>query len=149
MTLLHMLFPIDNIDDLISFLEKSSKDLLKPLREKCPNTEFFLVHIFRAEYGKIGTRKNSLFEHISHSERFDNNLMKSNPDSSNINEVIKAVLNYLSFFYEKILQAQKTTKSTRKHQKHKKAQKRNQTKAQNANERTKITNVLKKHLSGK
>ena len=144
-----MLFPIDNIDDLISFLEKSSKDLLKPLREKCPNTEFFLVHIFRAEYGKIGTRKNSLFEHISHSERFDNNLMKSNPDSSNINEVIKAVLNYLSFFYEKILQAQKTTKSTRKHQKHKKAQKRNQTKAQNANERTKITNVLKKHLSGK
>ena len=144
-----MLFPIDNIDDLISFLEKSSKDLLKPLHEKCPNTEFFLVHIFRAEYGKIGTRKNSLFEHISHSERFDNNLMKSNPDSSNINEVIKAVLNYLSFFYEKILQAQKTTKSTRKHQKHKKAQKRNQTKAQNANERTKITNVLKKHLSGK
>ena len=49
MTLLHMLFPIDNIDDLISFLEKSSKDLLKPLREKCPNTEFFLVHIFLAE----------------------------------------------------------------------------------------------------
>ena len=123
MTLLHMLFPIDNIDDLISFLEKSSKDLLKPLREKCPNTEFFLVHIFRAEYGKIGTRKNSLFEHISHSERFDNNLMKSNPDSSNINEVIKAVLNYLSFFYEKILQAQKTTKSTKKHKKAPKAQK--------------------------
>ena len=30
--------------------------------------------------------------------------------SSNINEVIKAVLNFLLFFYEKILHAQKSTK---------------------------------------
>ena len=42
--------------------------------------------------------------------------------SSNINEVIRAVLNFLFFFYEKILhaqKAQKTIKSTKKHQKHK------------------------------
>ena len=40
--------------------------------------------------------------------------------SSNINDVIKAVLNFLSFFYEKILHAQKSTK---KHQKAPKAPK--------------------------
>ena len=38
--------------------------------------------------------------------------------SSNINEVIRAVLNFLLFFYEKILHAQKSTK---KHQKAPKA----------------------------
>ena len=36
------------------------------LRKKCPNTEFFLVHI-QSEYGKILTRKNSVFGHFSHS----------------------------------------------------------------------------------
>ena len=59
--------------------------------------------------------------------------------SSNINEVIRAVLNFLFFFYEKILHA---PKSTKKHQKAQKAQKRNQAKAQNANKRTKIKNAL-------
>ena len=47
--------------------------------------------------------------------------------SSNINEVIREVLNFLLFFYEKILHAQNAPKSTKKHQKHKKHQK-----AQNA-----------------
>ena len=47
------------------------------------------------------------------------NINSNNNDSSNINEVIRAVLNFL-FFYEKILQA---PKSTKKYQKHKKAQK--------------------------
>ena len=57
--------------------------------------------------------------------------------SSNIDEVIRAVLNFLFlfyfFFYEKIShapQSTKSTKSTKKHQKAPKAQKRNQTKAQ-------------------
>ena len=36
------------------------------LREKCPNTEFFLVRI-QPECGKIRTRKNSVFGHFSHS----------------------------------------------------------------------------------
>ena len=45
--------------------------------------------------------------------------------SSNINEVIRAVLNSLYFFYEKICL----------HQKHQKAQRRNQAKAQNASKR--------------
>ena len=40
--------------------------------------------------------------------------------SSNINEVIKTVLNFLFFFYEKILHA---LESTKKHQKHQKAPK--------------------------
>ena len=58
--------------------------------------------------------------------------------SSNINEVIKAVLNFLLFFYEKILHAPKSTKSTKwtqgtkgtkstkKHQKHKNTTKQKQ-----------------------
>ena len=49
--------------------------------------------------------------------------------SSNINEVIKTVLNFLLFFYEKILHAQKSTKKHRKALKAQKAQKRNQEKA--------------------
>ena len=72
--------------------------------------------------------------------------------SSNINEVIRAVLNFLLFFYEKILHATKSTKSTKRHKDtHTKAQKRElhalkapkrtkrhkdtQAKAQNANKR--------------
>ena len=49
---------------------------------------------------------------------------KGHYGSSNINEVIKTVLNFLLFFYEKILHV---PKSTKKHQKHKKH---NQAKAQ-------------------
>ena len=44
------------------------------------------------------------------------------------------------------MHALKSTKKHQEHKKHQKAQKRNQAKAQNANERTKIKNVLKKHL---
>ena len=50
--------------------------------------------------------------------------------SSNINEVIRAVLNFLLVFYEIILHAQKITKSTKNHQKAQKAPKHDQTKAQ-------------------
>ena len=57
-------------------------NLSRPLREKCPNTEFFLVHIFlysdwygdlvrkspyQSEYRKIWTRKNFVFGHFSRS----------------------------------------------------------------------------------
>ena len=56
--------------------------------------------------------------------------------SSNINEVIRAVLNSFFFFSKKFRTPQK-------------AQKHNQEKVQNANKRTKIKNALKKHLSGK
>ena len=45
---------------------------------------------------------------------------------SNVNEVIRAVLNSLFFFYKKILHAQKAQK----------AQRHNQAKAQNANKQT-------------
>ena len=56
--------------------------------------------------------------------------------SSNINEVIREVLNFLLFFYEKILHAQNAPKSTKKHQKHKKHQKaQNAQNAQNAQRR--------------
>ena len=65
--------------------------------------------------------------------------------SSDINEVIRAVLNFFLGKYfactkstksTKITQGKKDTKSTKKHQKHQKAQKsqkHNQAKAQNAN----------------
>ena len=51
--------------------------------------------------------------------------------SSNINEVIRAVLNF--FFHDKILHAQKNIKRIQGTKKYQKAQKYNQTKAQNAN----------------
>ena len=51
---------------------------------------------------------------------------------------LKTVLTFLSF----------CTKRFYTHKKAPKAQKGNQTKAQNANKRTKITNALKKHLGG-
>ena len=69
--------------------------------------------------------------------------------SSNINEVIRAVLNFLLFFCERTNKHQKAQISTKKHKKHQKAQKHNQAKAQNASKQTKIKNALKKHLSGK
>ena len=49
--------------------------------------------------------------------------MQKDEFSSNINEVIKAVLNFLLFFYEKISHAQKSTKKHKKHQKAPNAQK--------------------------
>ena len=57
--------------------------------------------------------------------------------SSNINEVIRAVLNPLFiFFYKKISHAPKAPKTP-------KAQRRNQARAHSANKGTKIKNVLK------
>ena len=59
------------------------------------------------------------------------------PVSSNVNEVIRAVLNSL-FFLRKYFARTKAPKAP----KAPKAQRRNQAKAQNANKRTKIKNVL-------
>ena len=74
------------------------------------------------------------------------NLYKADTLSSNINEVIRAVLIFLFFFKKRFSTHHKAPKSTKKHQK---TQKRNQAKAQNGNKRAKIENALKKHLSGK
>ena len=41
-----------------------TKYVFLPLREKCPNTEFFLVRI-QSKYRKIWTGKNSIFGHFS------------------------------------------------------------------------------------
>ena len=60
-------------------------------------------------------------------------LQKANKTSSNINEVIRAVLNFLLFFYEKISHAQKSTTKHKKaptNTKSTKAQKHDQIKAQ-------------------
>ena len=71
--------------------------------------------------------------------------------SSNGNELIRAVLNFLLFFYEKISHTpnhQKAPKSTKKHQKapkstkSTKSTKTQQVKVQNANKLTKIKNAL-------
>ena len=83
--------------------------------------------------------------------------------SSNINEVIRAVLNSFFFvFSKKISHAQKSTKKHKKHKKHQKAPKAPETtkstkstkkhtnaQSKNANKKTKIKNALKKHLKGK
>ena len=44
------------------------------LREKCPNTEFFLVRI-QSEYRKIRTRKNTAFRHFSRSADYSKNII--------------------------------------------------------------------------
>ena len=56
--------------------------------------------------------------------------------SSNINEVIRAVINPLFFFYKNILQKKKAPKAQ-------KAQKRNQAKLQNATSEQKLKICLK------
>ena len=48
------------------YLNHSQETQISTLREKCPNTEFFLVRIFR-----IQSRKSSVFGHFSHSASFD------------------------------------------------------------------------------
>ena len=82
------------------------------------------------------------------------NLYKADTLSSNINEVIRTVLNflfYLFFFFlrKDFVPTIKHQKAPKRSKNHQKAQKRNLAKAQNANKRTKIKNALKKHLSEK
>ena len=58
---------ISDIKDLrISTLYKKVCSSFLTLREKCPNTEFFLGRI-QSECGKMQTRKNSVFGHSSRS----------------------------------------------------------------------------------
>ena len=52
---------------------------------KCPNTEFFVVRIFRiqSECRKIWTRKNSVFDHFSRSDSYSENsflILRTNID---------------------------------------------------------------------
>ena len=65
-----------------------------------------------------------------------------NSFDSNINEVIRPVLNLLLFFYEKISHTKKAQKS-QEAQKAQKAQKRNQAKVQNATSKQKQKMRLK------
>ena len=61
--------------------------------------------------------------------------------SSNINEVIRAVLNFLLFFTKRFRTHQKASKSNKKqqkHQKHKKHKNATKQKHKNANKQTKI-----------
>ena len=73
--------------------------LLLTLREKCRNTEFFLVHIFlySVRIQKIRTRKNTVFGHFSQSAELEKPLKgeKSELRISNINagHGIKLLLN--------------------------------------------------------
>ena len=62
-------------------MQKREHSITEPLSEKCPNTELFwsVFSCIRAEYEvnlriqseyrKVRTRKNSVFEHFSRSER--------------------------------------------------------------------------------
>ena len=63
----------------------SCRQILHTLLEKCPNTEFFLVCIFPysdryREYGKIRTRKNSVFGHFSRVDGWRGNFLKLQTD---------------------------------------------------------------------
>ena len=55
------LFKTSNVDPGTSILSPRRE----VLREKCPNTELFLVRI-QFKYRKIWTRNNSVFGHFSH-----------------------------------------------------------------------------------
>ena len=68
--------------------------------------------------------------------------MKLSFESSNVNEVFRAVLNSLFFFYKKILHAPKAPKAP-------KSTKTQPSKSTNRYRRTKIKNALKRHLTGK
>ena len=65
--------------------------------------------------------------------------LEANKQTCKHNEVIRAVLNSLFYFFF----FTKRFRMLKKHQKGQKAQKRNQAKAQNANKQTKIKNALK------
>ena len=73
------------------------------------------------------------------------NLCKADTLSSNMNEVIRAVLTFLLFFTKGFCTHHKAPKINKKDQKSPK----NTKKYKNANKRAKIKNALKKHLSGK
>ena len=64
---------------------------LEVLREKCPNTEFFLVRI-QSERGKIRTRINSVFGHFSSNTQFF--LRSQSHGDPNITELV-----YFSFYF--------------------------------------------------
>ena len=49
--------------------------LIQTPSKKCLNTKFFLVRI-QSEYGKIQTRKNSVFEHFARSEILVNGVLQ-------------------------------------------------------------------------
>ena len=101
------------IETLLSLYIRSSKDdllsvytickdlfykdnLFWLLREKCLNTEFFLVRIFlylnwiqvnphtQSKYRKIRARKNSQFGHFSRSACWDHGHQKSRPNNNNL-----------------------------------------------------------------
>ena len=55
------------LKQIVGMLDFVILDIGFALREKCPHTEFFLVRI-QSECGKIQTRKNSVFGHVSRSE---------------------------------------------------------------------------------
>ena len=97
-------------------LSKQKLKWKQTLHEKCPNTEFFLVRIFptldwiRRDTSylsvfspnaiKIRIRKNSVFGHISHSER------SSNPNDHTISHKLCLIF-FLSNYLIYIMQTQK------------------------------------------
>ena len=69
--------PFDDVDPMITANNGTGEALGYTLREKCPNTELFLVRIFlysdciriQSEYRKMRIRNNSVFGHFSRSVR--------------------------------------------------------------------------------
>ena len=64
------LFKTSNVDLGTSILSPRRE----VLREKCPNTELFLVRI-KFEYRTIWTRNNSVFGHFSHQNSMNSDLI--------------------------------------------------------------------------
>ena len=59
------------------FVFEKKRTFFQPLRENCPNTEFFssVFSCIQSEYRKIRARKNSVFGHISKIDKCSCNLL--------------------------------------------------------------------------
>ena len=69
------IIPQSRIFDFIEIVKrKAVVEAWITLCKRCPNTEFFLIRIshIQSKYGKIRTRKNSIFGHFLHSVSMPN-----------------------------------------------------------------------------
>ena len=87
-------FTVFNVNERISYLDSTVRDMITVTTWKGPNTELFLVRIFLysdwiqrfSPYRKIQTRKNSVFDHFSGSVL----KWKTYQQSASLNEKLKS-----------------------------------------------------------
>ena len=133
-----MLFDIPKDIGFLEFLVLSNIFGFASVNRVPNRTKTVNLHAYHLSHFGMPTNSKPKIHNSFDSSRPHGRLFKnknsSNINSSNINEVIRAVLNFL-FVLQKDLAG---TKSSKKHQKQQKAQKCNKEKAQNGNSKQKI-----------